>query len=132
MGLLEGAQGVQEAYGLALSFGLPLSLYAVLIDGDPLTQTYGLSASAKHTLADQLYRWSIGGAPEPILGLPILGKGDGLSGSHNKYEADASVSRGGMSIRTRLNRVLTNSQTTTFTTEMSVLSVSRSSRLYTI
>ena len=28
---------------------------------------------------------------------PILGAGDGLSGSHNKFESDASVSRGGKS-----------------------------------
>ncbi|KAF7563561.1 heme-thiolate peroxidase [Stylonectria norvegica] len=75
--LLEGAQGVADVYGLAPNFGIPLSLYAVLVDGDPLTQT-----------------WSIGGAPKPALGLDILGKGDGLSGSHNKYEGDASPGRG--------------------------------------
>ena len=28
---------------------------------------------------------------------PILGAGDGLSGSHNKFESDASVTRGGKS-----------------------------------
>lgn len=40
VGLLQGATGTQEVYGLGLNFGLPLSLYAVLIDGYPLTQTY--------------------------------------------------------------------------------------------
>jgi hypothetical protein len=65
-------------YGLSLDAGTPLDLLATLVSGDPLTQT-----------------WSIGGPPPPLLGLPILGKGNGLSGSHNKYEADASAGRGG-------------------------------------
>lgn len=78
VGLVQGATAVNQVYGLSLNFGIPLSLYATLVDGDPLTQT-----------------WSIGGAPQPVLGLPILGKGDGLSGSHNKYEGDASPGRGG-------------------------------------
>lgn len=31
---------MDEVYGLAPNFGIPLSLYAVLVDGDPLTQTF--------------------------------------------------------------------------------------------
>ena len=78
VGLVQGATAVQQVYGLAYNFGLPLSLYAVLVDGDPITQT-----------------WSIGKAPPTVLGSPALGIGDGLSGSHNKYEGDASPGRGG-------------------------------------
>lgn len=40
-------------------------------------------------------RWSIGGKANAIIDLPILGPADGLSGSHNKYEGDASPGRGG-------------------------------------
>lgn len=77
VGLVQGATAVNQVYGLALNFGIPLSLYATLVDGDPVSQT-----------------WSIGKATLPVLGLPILGQGDGLSGSHNKYEGDASPGRG--------------------------------------
>lgn len=41
--------------------------------------------------------WSIGGKQPQTLTSPILGAGDGLSGSHNKFESDASVTRGGKS-----------------------------------
>lgn len=39
--------------------------------------------------------WSIGGKQPQTLISPIIGPGDGLSGSHNKYESDASPGRGG-------------------------------------
>lgn len=39
--------------------------------------------------------WSIGRKPPQTLLSPLLGPGDGLSGSHNKYESDASPGRGG-------------------------------------
>ncbi|KAL8666770.1 MAG: hypothetical protein Q9202_001308 [Teloschistes flavicans] len=38
--------------------------------------------------------WSIGGKPAQTLTSPVLGAGDGLSGSHNKYESDSSPARG--------------------------------------
>ena len=38
--------------------------------------------------------WSIGGKQPQTITSPILGAGDGLSGSHNKYESDASPARG--------------------------------------
>lgn len=79
VGLVQAATAVQQVYGLAYNIGLPLSLYATLVDGDPIAQT-----------------WSIGGAPPPLPGLPIIGSGNGLSGSHNKYETDASPTRGGL------------------------------------
>lgn len=39
--------------------------------------------------------WSIGGKQPQTLTSPLIGAGDGLSGSHNKYEGDASPGRGG-------------------------------------
>lgn len=39
--------------------------------------------------------WSIGGKQKQTLSSPLVGAGDGLSGSHNKYESDASPGRGG-------------------------------------
>ena len=38
--------------------------------------------------------WSIGGKQPQTVTSPILGAGDGLSGSHNKFESDASPGRG--------------------------------------
>jgi hypothetical protein len=51
-----------------------LAVYGAVMDGD------GLS-------------WSIGGTPAPGTGGPLSGLGNGISGSHNKYEADASPTR---------------------------------------
>jgi hypothetical protein len=51
-----------------------LSLLGSLIDGD------GTS-------------WSIGGTPPPGVGGPLAHFGKGISGSHNKYEGDASPTR---------------------------------------
>ncbi|KAL8786591.1 MAG: hypothetical protein Q9195_008148 [Heterodermia aff. obscurata] len=65
--LTVGATATQQVYGLAPNFGIPL------------------------TVADT---WSIGGKQPQTLTSPILGAGDGLSGSHNKYESDASPGRG--------------------------------------
>jgi len=43
-----------------------------------------------------LLSWSIGGAPAKGLfnSIGLLGTPQGLSGSHNKYETDASPTRG--------------------------------------
>ncbi|KAF8912342.1 hypothetical protein CPB85DRAFT_1508999 [Mucidula mucida] len=62
---------------MGVDLGAFLSLYAVAIDGDPLS-----------------LKWSIGGPPSSggILS-GILGSSKGLSGSHNKYESDASATR---------------------------------------
>ncbi|KAI5356853.1 Putative chloroperoxidase [Septoria linicola] len=38
--------------------------------------------------------WSIGGPTKNVPSLPLLGTPQGISGSHNKYEADASPGRG--------------------------------------
>ncbi|KAL8708127.1 MAG: hypothetical protein Q9220_006981 [cf. Caloplaca sp. 1 TL-2023] len=44
---------------------------------------------------EQVYdTWSIGGKQPQTITSPIVGAGDGLSGSHNKYESDASPTRG--------------------------------------
>ncbi|EME80568.1 uncharacterized protein MYCFIDRAFT_50025 [Pseudocercospora fijiensis CIRAD86] len=38
--------------------------------------------------------WSIGGTPGAGIGGPLSSQGHGISGSHNKYESDASPTRG--------------------------------------
>lgn len=38
--------------------------------------------------------WSIGGTPGPGIGGPLSRFGNGISGSHNKYDTDASPTRG--------------------------------------
>ncbi|KAA8913359.1 Chloroperoxidase [Sphaerosporella brunnea] len=63
--------------GLGLDLSIPLSLYATLLSGDVLSLS-----------------WSIGGPAGANLLGPLLGVGKGLSGSHNKYETDASVTHG--------------------------------------
>ncbi|MCJ1467783.1 hypothetical protein MMC07_006408 [Pseudocyphellaria aurata] len=74
---LVGATATNEVYGLGLDLGTLLSVYATLMDGDVLAGT-----------------WSIGGKPKQLVNLPLVGPGDGLSGSHNKNEGDASPGRG--------------------------------------
>ena len=37
--------------------------------------------------------WSIGGTPGAGIGGPLASQGNGISGSHNKYESDASPTR---------------------------------------
>lgn len=42
-----------------------------------------------------LYSWSIGGPDDRVsIPLNLLGQPQGISGSHNKYEGDASPTRG--------------------------------------
>lgn len=38
--------------------------------------------------------WSIGGTPGPGIGGPLARFGNGISGSHNKYDSDGSPTRG--------------------------------------
>jgi len=67
--------GTYKVFGMGKDLGAFLSIYGALIDGN-------------------LQSWSIGG-PNPALGptLGLLGTPQGLSGSHNKYEADVSPTR---------------------------------------
>lgn len=75
--LAVGQSATEQVYGLGADLGTLLTVYATLIDGDVVADT-----------------WSIGGKQPQTLTSPILGAGDGLSGSHNKFESDASVTRG--------------------------------------
>jgi len=69
-------QGTYEVFGMGLDLGAFLSVYGAVFDGD-------------------LTSWSIGGPPpSSLLGsVGLLGKPQGISGSHNKYESDASPTR---------------------------------------
>lgn len=62
-------------YGMGLDLGTFLSVYGAVMDGDGLG-------------------WSIGGAPGTTDLLNLLTQPQGISGSHNKYETDASPTRG--------------------------------------
>jgi hypothetical protein len=65
-----------SVFGMGRDLGTFLSVYGAAVDGNLLT-------------------WSIGG-PDPRVQIPLnlLGEPQGISGSHNKYEADASPTRG--------------------------------------
>lgn len=65
------------AFGMGVDLSTILAIYGAVFDGD-------------------LVSWSIGGAPPGGLleNIGLLGKPQGISGSHNKYEADVSPTRG--------------------------------------
>ncbi|KAJ4411675.1 hypothetical protein N0V82_008950 [Gnomoniopsis sp. IMI 355080] len=73
--------GTNQVFGMGLDLATFLSVYGSVIDGD-------------------LTSFSIGGAPATSLvgslvgGLGLIGQPQGLTGSHNKYETDASPTRG--------------------------------------
>ncbi|KAK0127152.1 hypothetical protein ONS96_006705 [Cadophora gregata f. sp. sojae] len=69
-------QGTYDVFGMGLDLGAFLAIYGAIFDGD-------------------LTSWSIGGPPPAgLLGsVGLLGTPQGISGSHNKYESDASPSR---------------------------------------
>ncbi|KAI9651258.1 hypothetical protein NHQ30_001296 [Ciborinia camelliae] len=70
-------QGTYDVFGMSVDLGAFLSIYAAVFDGD-------------------LASWSIGGPPSGSLlsSVGVVNRGEGLSGSHNKYETDASPTRG--------------------------------------
>jgi hypothetical protein len=63
-------------FGMGLDLATFLAVYGAIFDGD-------------------LTSWSIGGPPPPSLlsSVGLLGTPQGISGSHNKYEADVSPTR---------------------------------------
>ncbi|RDW74941.1 cloroperoxidase [Coleophoma cylindrospora] len=69
-------QGTYDVFGMGLDLGAFLSIYGAVFDGD-------------------LTSWSIGGPPSASLlsSIGLLGTPQGISGSHNKYESDASPTR---------------------------------------
>ncbi|TID22771.1 aromatic peroxygenase [Venturia nashicola] len=68
-------QQTNQVFGMAIDLGTFLSVYGAAIDGD-------------------LTSWSIGGPPPSSTLLGLLAQPQGISGSHNKYESDASPTRG--------------------------------------
>lgn len=64
-------------FGMGVDLATFLAIYGAVFDGD-------------------LVSWSIGGPPPGgLLGdIGLLGKPQGISKSHNKYESDASPTRG--------------------------------------
>jgi hypothetical protein len=78
--LVQQSGDLTDSQGVAPTLTQFLSAYAAVMDGD-------------------LTKWSIGGPPAQGLvsgigsGIGLLGTPQGLSGSHNKYEGDASPTR---------------------------------------
>ena len=71
----EFIDGTGAAFGMGPDLASLLAVYGAIFDGD-------------------LTSYSIGG---PVVGLTVaglLGEPQGLSGSHNRYEGDASATRG--------------------------------------
>lgn len=68
-------QGTYDVFGMAKDLGGFLAIYGALFDGN-------------------LAAWSIGGPSSQLASLPLLlSTPQGISGSHNKYEADVSPTR---------------------------------------
>lgn len=67
--------GLGDLYSMSVDLAGFLAAYAIAIDGDLGTTT-----------------WSIGGPP-PVQLTNLLGKAQGISYSHNKYEGDTSATR---------------------------------------
>lgn len=75
--IVQTIDGLGELFGMGVDLAGFLAAYAVVFDGDVITQT-----------------WSIGGPPpKTSLGAGILGTPQGISWSHNKYEGDTSIGR---------------------------------------
>ena len=75
--LLETITGLEAAFGMGPGLSGFLAAYAILMNGDPLLQT-----------------WSIGGAPPSNpLTKGLLGQAQGISNAHNTYESDMSIGR---------------------------------------
>lgn len=72
--------GTNEAYGMALDPGGFLGVYGAAFDGNLLGYSIGGPTSLNQLLINNIL--GLAGAPQ------------GLSGSHNKYEADTSPIRG--------------------------------------
>jgi hypothetical protein len=72
---VKAVNGLGAAYGFGPEFAAALAVIAIALTGDPVGQ-----------------KWSIGGPFTPVLG-GLLSTPEGISFSHNTYEADASIVR---------------------------------------
>ncbi|UJO25087.1 Dothistromin biosynthesis peroxidase dotB [Fulvia fulva] len=82
VGTIEDFSAITDVFGVDIPLAQFLAVYGAVFDGDLLS-------------------WSIIGGPPPdslvgglLGGTGLIGKPQGLSGSHNKYEGDASPTRG--------------------------------------
>jgi len=64
-----------QVFGMGVDLSTILAVYGAAIDGN-------------------LVSWSIGGPTPNVPSINLLGQPQGISGSHNKYEGDASPTRG--------------------------------------
>lgn len=71
-----------EVYGMSLDLGGFLAVYGTVFNGNPLSTNPGYSIGGPSEFSENI-----------LDGLGLLGTPSGLSGSHNKYESDASATR---------------------------------------
>ncbi|KAM0329874.1 hypothetical protein ACHAQA_004039 [Verticillium albo-atrum] len=76
-------KAVNEVYGMAIDLGGFLAVYGTVFNGNPLSTNPGYSIGGPSRFSQNI-----------LGGLGLLGTPTGLSGSHNKYESDASATRG--------------------------------------
>ncbi|QRV75403.1 peroxidase family 2 domain protein [Ceratobasidium sp. AG-Ba] len=79
--LAQAIEATNKVFGMSLDLATALSVYSnrateAVFNGNPLKLD-----------------WSIGGSPGGLVLPPLLSAPQGLSGSHNKYEGDASATR---------------------------------------
>ncbi|CAE6416021.1 unnamed protein product [Rhizoctonia solani] len=74
--LLQAIEATNKVFGMGIDLGTVLSIYSTIYGGNPVA-----------------LGWSIGGSPGGLVLPPLLSAPQGLSGSHNKYEGDASATR---------------------------------------
>ncbi|KAG8793538.1 hypothetical protein FRC12_002408 [Ceratobasidium sp. 428] len=90
--LVQAIEATNKVFGMAVDLGTVLSVYSsasclTLFHASILTYTPAIFDGDPLTLL-----WSVGGATGPALP-PLLSAPQGMSGSHNKYEGDASATR---------------------------------------
>jgi hypothetical protein len=78
-------QGVNEAFGMAVDLGTFLAAFGAVFDGNLLGYSIGGPTAQSQLPLNNL--------------LGLLGSPQGLSGSHNKYESDASPTRGDLYLK---------------------------------
>ncbi|KAF2433910.1 Cloroperoxidase [Tothia fuscella] len=76
-------EATNKVYGMSLDLGGFLAVYGTVFDGNPLSLNPGYSIGGPSTASQNI-----------LGGLGLLGQPNGLTGSHNKYESDASPTRG--------------------------------------
>ncbi|KAF8699333.1 Peroxidase, family 2, partial [Rhizoctonia solani] len=92
--LIQAIEATNKVFGMGTDLATVLSLYASKYYfakfSELYTQLYPIAVYDGNPLTPD---WSVGGSPGGLVLPPLLSAPQGLSGSHNKYEGDASATR---------------------------------------